>query len=159
MKMGTLYLAACMASAGLIGCAGTKVEEQVDREALREPPRSMHGELAGSGLDRIHASTSLGETEKRKLLDLQAKMAGDTFEIHDEISRLKGVLFETIAKKPYDAAKMDVLKKKLVKLNDQKMAKMFSALTQVEEILGVVSSQEERRELLREIMMERQMWR
>lgn len=144
--------------AGLSGCATSALEKQVDKEAAAEPPRAMHGELAGKGMDAFRNSPALTETQRRKLSDLHARMMNDTFRIQEEISRLKGVLFDTIVTTPYNAAKAETIKDKLIKLNDKRMTNMFDALTEAEKILGYVSPAERRRQLLGEFMNERFMY-
>lgn len=67
------------------------------------------------------------------------------------MSKLKGVLFETLTTTPYDAKKAEVLKKRIVKLNNEKMDSMFLAFEEVKRILGYMSPQE-RRELMRGLM-------
>lgn len=121
------------------GCASEKVkseEAQIAKEAQEQPVREMHGQVATKGFEAILTSKDLTEDQKKKLLDLHKKMTQETFKIQDETSQLKGVLFEAITKKPYDSAKVKVLKKKLLSLNDQKMKNMMKALDQVQTIVG-----------------------
>lgn len=121
-----------------INCA-TKTTEQdakLQQEVEAQPPRKMHGEVSQKGFESIVESKSLTEDQKGKLLKLHSKMSADTFKIQEETSKLKSVLFETITAKPYDNAKVNSIKKRLITLNDQKMRNMLNAIDEVKGIVG-----------------------
>jgi hypothetical protein len=120
------------------GCAGKSVQRQkeIQTEVQVQPVREMHGGVAAKGIEAILTSKTLTDDQKKKLLEVHEKMSKEIFEIQDETSQLKGVLFETLTTKPYDRPKVKALRKKLVVLNDKKMDKMFRALDKVQVILG-----------------------
>ena len=135
----------------LSACARVEVEKKVDQEAAMQPARSMHGGVASKGFAAIFRSSKLTQEQKEKFMDLHKRMVKDTFSIQDEISRLKGVLFETVTEVPYDAAKVNVLKKKLIQLNNAKMDKMLDALEDVKRIVGYMTH-EERQQFVRDML-------
>lgn len=149
MRISSLYLLAVLL--GLSACSTTQTEKAVDSEVAKQPVRSMHGEVAAKGYDAILKSPQLTEEQKNKFLALHKSMIASTFKIQTEMSKLKGVLFETLTTTPYDAKKAEVLKKRIVKLNNEKMDSMFLAFEEVKRILGYMSPQE-RRELMRGLM-------
>lgn len=122
----------------IINCAGKPTPEDVklEKEVQSQPAREMHGGVAAKGMEAILTSKSLTEEQKKQLIHLHGEMAKNTFGIQEEISKLKGVLFETITAKPFDRAKVNSLKKKIVNLNDKKMKNMFEALDKVQAIIG-----------------------
>lgn len=128
-----------MAAMSLVHCASKETKQQeasLKQEVQAQPVREMHGGVAGKGMEAIMSSQSLTEVQKKKLLEVHGAMAKETFKIQEETSQLKGVLFETIAAKPYDRNKVASLKKKLTALNDRKMKNMFDALEKVQLIVG-----------------------
>lgn len=138
MSKGMKVLVAGMAMLSLVHCASKEKQQEANlvKEVQAQPVREMHGGVAGKGMEAILSSQSLTEEQKKKLLELHGNMAKETFKIQEETSQLKGVLFETIAQKPYDRAKVTSLKKKLTVLNDRKMKNMFDALEKVQLIIG-----------------------
>lgn len=128
------YLAMILAGVGIIACAQLPTSE-VEREAAMQPARPMHGELAAKGLDAIDDS-KLTSAQKEALKSIHFRMVSETFRAQEETSQLKGVLFETITKAPYDAKKVEAIKQKIVTLNDKKINSMFWALNEVEKVLG-----------------------
>jgi hypothetical protein len=138
-------------SIGLVSCAQTEVKKEVEQEASQEVARPMHGPTAAKGMSAITNSPSLKPKQKEEFMKLHAKVMKDTFRIQDEISKYKSVLFQTIVEVPYNPTKMNEIKKKLVALNDEKMANMFDALTEVQRIMGYMPP-EERREFIRDFI-------
>ena len=131
-------------------CSSTQIEDKVEQEVTEQPARRMHGEVAQKGMSAIENS-SLSTEEKERIQELHSRMSKDTFRIQNEISKLKGVLFETFVTKPYDAKKVNVVKKRLLALNNEKMNNMLNALKEMENILGHIQP-EEREIFLRRVM-------
>ena len=145
MKNSYMHLTALVGIIGLMACANQQVDNEIQQKAAAQPTRTMHGEVANMGLESIDSSPSLTTEQKQKLHELQERMMKETFRIQDETSKLKGVLFETIATSPYDPKQISSLKKRLTALNDQKMSNMFSALSEAEKIVGYIPATEKRR--------------
>lgn len=121
----------------LVNCASKRAEEKaLQQQVQAQAPREMHGEVAQKGFEEIIQSKNLSEEQKEKLLKLHSQMAADTFKIQDETSKLKAVLFETMVQKPFNEKKVNIIKKQLIALNDQKMKNMLSAIDQVKDIIG-----------------------
>ena len=149
-----MMIAAVLATVGLMGCAQTQVEKDLDREATAEPARRMHGGVATKGYEAIENSRSLSPEQKQQLKELHGQMIAKTFTIQEDTAKLKGVLFNTLTKSPYDEQKVETIKKRLVALNEQKMQNMFSALSQAQKILGVTPP-EERMRLFDDMFLDR----
>lgn len=143
MKMTNVLLIGAFAIAGL-SCShkATVEEKKLEQEVQAQPAREMHGGVAAKGMEAILSSNSLTAEQKKELLQLHGKMAKETFQIQEETSQLKGVLFEAITSKPYDRKKVNILKKKLVALNDKKMKNMLQGLDDVQRILGEKTDEE-----------------
>lgn len=132
-------------------CAQTQVAKEVDARVAQENPRPSHGPLAARGMDLIMNSKTLSAEQKEKFMNLHRDVMRDTFAIQDEISKHKQVLFETLVEVPFNPARVNEVKKRLINLNEKKMQKMFSALDTAQKILGYLSP-EERREITRELV-------
>ncbi|HAG92119.1 MAG TPA: hypothetical protein DCL41_09615 [Bdellovibrionales bacterium] len=128
---------------GLAACSSSPTSEDVDQEVAEQPARTFHGGVAAKGMEAINDSKSLSSDQKDQLKKLHMKMAEETMEIQTEMSKVKGVLFETITSKPYKPKKVAELKKRLLSLNDKKMKNMIQALDKTEKILGENHSPEE----------------
>jgi hypothetical protein len=121
----------------LANCASTETNRKVDAEVKAEPAHIGTGAVAHSGYETIQDSQNLTNEQKMKLTELVGRMGRETAEINEETSKLKGVLFETLVATPFKAAEVDVIKGRLLKLNDKKMKKMLEALREAEGIIGV----------------------
>lgn len=126
----------------IAGCTMPQ-SKNLEAEIADQPARPMHGGVAGKVLMTINRS-NLPESQKTQLREVFKRMVAETFDNQEETSRVKGVLFETLTKSPYDAIKVKALKKRLVYLNDEKMYKMFWALSEVEKILDYASPDQKR---------------
>lgn len=151
--MNLKVLLAVWASFVLGACAQTETKKAVDNEVSAEPVRAMHGDVAMKGFEAIQSSTSLTTEQKTKLKDLHAQMAEETFKNQSETSKLKGVLFETITTSPYDGKKVEEIKGRLLKLNDQKMKSMLEAVGKVQKIVGT-NNTDEYKELYRHLLID-----
>ncbi|MGZ3771044.1 MAG: hypothetical protein ACXVCP_01855 [Bdellovibrio sp.] len=138
MKFNLKYVFIVLFLISSINCSTKQAQEEkkIDQEVQAQPARAPHGEVAQKGFESIVNSKSLTEDQKEKLLKLHSKMAADTFKIQEETSKLKGVLFDTITAKPYDDNKVNLIKKRLISLNDQKMKNMLNAIDEVKAIVG-----------------------
>lgn len=155
MKMtGTMTIVA-MAGLMAFGCAQKQVEKQVDKEVSAEPARPGRRELSAKATDAIESSKTLNESQKERLHQLQARIAAENTKLREETSKLKGVLFETVTTLPYQPSKVDVIKKRLAKLNQDQLNLMFGALHEAEEIIGYTENTD-RREMLQTIFEDSQ---
>ncbi|MGZ3772546.1 MAG: Spy/CpxP family protein refolding chaperone [Pseudobdellovibrionaceae bacterium] len=138
MKSSIRYFLMALCLFSVVNCASkpTQEEVKVQQEVQAEPPRKMHGEVAQKGFESIVQSKSLTDDQKAKLLKLHTKMSAETSQIQDETSKLKAVLFDTMTAKPYDSKKVNVIKKRLITLNDKKMKNMLKAIDEVKDIVG-----------------------
>ena len=134
-----------------LGCARTQVAKDIDAESKAQPARAMHGEVAARGMEVILQSPSLSEEQKERFVELHQQMMAKTFKIQNEISKLKGILFESIVSPSYNAEKIDEIKKRLITLNNERMSNMLNALKEVQTIVGYVPP-EERRAIMREFI-------
>jgi hypothetical protein len=134
--------AAIWIAVGLVlqACAHENMNN-LNQEVSAQPVRQMHGGVAAKGLEAINAS-NLTPEQKELLKKIHTRMIAETFDNQEETSKLKGVLFETITKTPYDAKKVEMIKKRLVALNDQKLNNMFGALKEVEKVIGYSKPEE-----------------
>ena len=62
-----------------------------------------------------------------------------------ETYRTKEVLFDTLAEVPYNKPKMEILQRRLEKLNERKMSAMFMALKKTEKVLGYLPPEQRSR--------------
>jgi Spy/CpxP family protein refolding chaperone len=119
-----------------LGCASS-AEKEVETQVSQEKPATAPGEVAGRGRDAIMNSKSLNEEQKKKIVDLMAKVQVENNTLKEETTKLKMTLFKSIAEGGYKAEQVNVMKSKLQKLENKKMDLMFSSLDQVKDILGV----------------------
>lgn len=103
-----------------------------------QPMPSMHGagELHAKGFEVWANSANLTADEKSKLAVIHNNTGRDAMRIKTEIGKAKMELFGELAKAKYDKKKVDSLKRAIVKLDSERLDKMFSSLEEVEKVLG-----------------------
>lgn len=132
----SLALSACAHGSLQDGSDRARLEDEVEKSVSRQPSRSFHGGVAMEGYAAIDESKKLPEERKRKLRELERRVASQTFAIQDEMSKVKGALFETLSAEKYEPAKLDLLKARLLRLNERKIDIMMKALEEAKSILS-----------------------
>lgn len=155
MKQIFQIIFSLICSLTVISCTQKPVasEKEVAHDVANEPTRQFHGGVARKGYEIITNSKSLTEEQRQKFFKLHSRMVRETFAIQDEMSKLKVVLFDTVMTKPLDNQKIEVIKKRLIELNNKKMNNMLGALDEVKDILGQIP-EKEYKELYRPFFLE-----
>lgn len=110
-------------------------ETAIRKEVQDQPARAFHGGVASVGTQAILVSKSLTQNQKDNLMKIHGRMMRETFKIQDEISMLKGLLFQTMTTRPYNDKKIEALKKELIELNNKKIRNMLTAIDEVQKIV------------------------
>lgn len=129
----------------LTSCAQKELEKEVDLQVASQPGWSPGQGILSNGLEKIMESPGLTDAQKNELADVMKSVMIEDLSIQDQLVRTKSVLFETIGETPYNKPKMDILRRRLEKLNERRMSNMFLALEKTEKILGYLPPEERHR--------------
>lgn len=136
MKKSNVVLGALLSVSALFlgGCNTT--DEKVEQRTAKETPTRDMGELTTRGFETWAGSANIDIDQKSKLWTIHSATARDAFRIRGEISKAKTALFKELADGGRDMKMIDGLKKKIVKLDQERLDLMFKSLDSVEKVLG-----------------------
>ena len=140
----------CVKDGSSDSCQMNKCDGQCDGKAAKsEGHHGNHGRAHGAagamgGSESLQAkgfevwatSANLTADEKSKLAVIHTSTGRDAMRIRSEIGKAKMEMFGELAKANYDKKKIDSLKKQIVKLDSERLDKMFKSLEEVEKLLG-----------------------
>lgn len=135
MKNTMLLPLTILLTVSLAGCAGQhKAEKHIEQEmkAVKVEEKSTPGMTAR---ESIANSTELSADQKAKLLALQEKTSAKINELKLEIEKAKFVLVQTALEPKMDRREYRTLKKKIAKLEKEKMDVGFKAIDQARDII------------------------
>lgn len=135
-------IAVLLTAAVLTSCAAKELEREVDLEVAAQPAEVAEHGAVTIGLEKIMSSPNLDDSQKDELAGLLKMMMLESMAIQEQTSRLKSVLFDTVVAVPYRKEKVEEIRRRLVKLNDRKMAIMSIALVRAEKIVGYLPPEE-----------------
>ncbi len=121
----------------VVGCSSTSTQEQIAREkevTESMPTRSVMSQRVKSILRN---SPNLNEDQRDKFLMLHSDVMSEVAIINDELRKSKVVMFNNMVADEYDAKKIRILRKSIVKLNKKKLNVMFDAMDESKKILGL----------------------
>lgn len=81
--------------------------------------------------------------QKEKLIEIASRTETEARIIRSEIEESKILLFQTLAQVDYESKDIEVIRKKLVALDQKRLEQMFKALSQVQQIVGFGKDRED----------------
>lgn len=131
MKNAKYALFALIAFAG---CASTN--KTIDTKVAQETKVSNSRELRNEVDQLIQNDQQLTADQKTKLLALRQSISAQTIAINRQELRLRSVLTEELLSPDYSIDEVALIKKRLKKLESQRLSLLFSGIDQGAEILG-----------------------
>lgn len=140
------HIAYCIAltiSLGLLaGCTSTE-EKALNEQIAKEPGVYTANGLAERSEQIIKESSSLNEEQKQQLLNLHDKTRAEMAKIRFQMGKLKGTFFKTLvaSNKSKKNKEIEMVKKKMTQLHNQKLSLMLGSLEEAKGILGDVQDE------------------
>lgn len=119
---------------GLSACA-TQAEKQVDAQAAEQSAIQSPNQAAYSGRFAVRVSEKLSGDQKVKFLEIMDQTQAKVNDIRAQEGQLKAAMFQSLSEGNFNDSEMNVFKKKLKKLEGQKLDLMFSSLDDVRKLL------------------------
>lgn len=136
MKSKSLGLGLALSFAVLmVGCA-TPAQKRVDKQMQKESGVSSQSGLRMKGYQAILDSQDISKKQREDMLKLYAKTSQRIMGVRSEMGKLKGVLFQNLLKPNGKETDLNVVKRRLSRLNDEKLDIMLDALASARTILG-----------------------
>jgi hypothetical protein len=131
-RMG-LFLVSALA---LQGCAHGKAEKRIDDQLAAEPQVSSRTELSQQAERLISTAPGLTEEQKTRLLQLSVSVRAQGDEYRKESLLLRELLIKDVISSDYNAQEVSLVKKRIRKLEEKRVATIFDAVETANRILG-----------------------
>jgi len=135
----TLFIAACARSSA--------VNERVDLQVQKEPEVPQGTPAAVASRKVISESNQITPRQKTDLLAIHGKMAQDVAVIRGEMAKLQVILFKKVIEPDSPEDEIKNIRARLLNLDRKRTGRILSALDEVQRVLGVDPSRQERQPL------------
>lgn len=126
-----------------LGCASHKVEQKIDQE-IKAVKMEEKTTPAMSAREHIMNATDLSADQKTKLLALQEKTSAKINDLKSQIEKAKYVLVQTALEPKMNRKEYRALKKKISKLEKERMEVGFKAIDDARDIIDPVKTNQAR---------------
>ena len=133
--MNLSRLAMAITFAASLGCQ-TAAQKNVDTKVANESGTYTEKDMSKKVKDIFSNNEKLSQKQRTDLLVLHSKTTAEVQKIRFEMGKLKGVFLKNLIANETNDSELNIVKKKLVKLNDQKMDVMFDSMSSAKKILG-----------------------
>jgi uncharacterized lipoprotein YajG len=147
-----LSLFALLASLAAAGCATTP-NPAIEAKIAKEPPVANRQELQNEASQMIQSDKDLSADQKQRLEILRTKLGAQLDEISAQSLKLRSVLVQDVLSPGYSVDEVDLIKKRLKKLEDKRLTLMFDGVDQANSILGRQAARHSH--VMRELLEER----
>lgn len=144
MKKSILFITSLVAIATLPSCAGHKVTEQKVEKEIQAVNLNTQESTQEANRNFIMNSDKLTDDQKKMLVDLQVKTNAQMSETKNEIEKTRQVLIQTILEPKMNQREYSILKKKIVKLEKNRVEIGFKALNEARSIIAPKANAENR---------------
>lgn len=129
----------------MLGCnsATKKQQAEIDQEVKEQPMANSPEKIAERASEVFTKAPGLTEPQRQKLMMVYLRTYTDAMNIRTEIGQSKALLFKKAADVNYKSNEIEILKKKIVDLDQKRLNIMFKALSEVQEIVGYGKDKEQ----------------
>jgi hypothetical protein len=120
----------------LQGCAHSQTDHKIDQSLAQGAVVSSPSELNKENVSAIQESTTLTDDQKQKLLALNHSIRVQSDDLRLQSLKLRALLVQTLIKQDYSVDEVRGIKKRLEKVEKQRLKVIFSAIDQANMILG-----------------------
>lgn len=133
------------------GC--NHADKKLDEALAKTPPVANTAELQKQAEERIANIPDLTDDQRRQLNDLRKGLKAEMGKLNEEALKLRSLLLEAVLDETYSEGKVSTLKKRMKKVEDEKLATTFKSVDRVNQILGRSSSVERRRAAMYDVIL------
>lgn len=129
----------------LASCSSqSTAEKEVDKEVAQEQPATSRPEFLEASREILFEADTLSPEQRQKLRKLYGQSMKKSDDIRMELSKNQLVLMKSLVNPKAKEEEIDVLKNRIVKLEQQRTKNFLSALDEARRILGRTSTDDER---------------
>ena len=147
----------------VVGCASmggpdrqtTLANSAIEEKIAAEPPAPDANAIALRAAETFSNADGLTPKQKQKLMEIYHRTYEDAIAIQTEIGKSKSLLFKLVSSVSYESDDVDRIRKKVVDLDQKRLAIMFQALADVQGVVGYGQDKERIYKHFREFEMPR----
>jgi len=113
-----------------------KKPDELDQKISTQAPADTPNQIMERASMAFANAEGLTQEQKLKLSEIYKRVYTESMQIRRDIGQSKSLLFMTLAKTNYKASEVTELKKKIVNLDQKRLNLMFSALDDVQSVVG-----------------------
>ena len=144
MKKSILFITSLVLMGTLSSCAQQKVAEQKVEKEIQAVNLNASESTQEANRNFIMNSDKLSVEQKKMLVELQTKTNEQMNETKKEIEKTRQVLIQTILEPKMNKREYSILKKKIVKLEKNRVENGFKALNEARNIIAPKDDAESR---------------
>lgn len=120
-----------------VGCAThTNYDSSLDQRIKAEKPANAPEEIAQRAADVFSTAPGLTAEQRKELHALYLKTYAESREIRKEIGKMKSLLFKEAATKKFNSKDINELTRRIVDADQRRLKLMFSAMEEMQNIVG-----------------------
>lgn len=123
--------------------ASKKQEAEVAQEVSQQQPANTPEQIADRASEAFSKAEGLTELQRQKLIAIYMDTYAQAMEIRTEMGKSKALLFMKAADVNYKSNEIEILKNKIVDLDQKRLNLMFKALTKVQNVVGYGKDREQ----------------
>lgn len=132
----------------IIECTSPSIKDKASSDTLSqkiksEPPAETAEAIANRGAETFVNSPHLTAEQKQKIMVIYIRTYNDAKRIRADIGKSKSLLFNLMATKKNDSKEVEALKRHIIQLDQSRLNIMFTALKEVQAIIGTGKDKEE----------------
>ena len=119
----------------LCGCASAP-EKKLDSKIAEEPPIQNRQALQAQNTQLIASAPGLSDDQKAKLNSLRDSIRAKTDALSEEALKLRSLLIKDLLMTKYDSREVELIEKKLRKVENDRVSAMVDGVKKANVILG-----------------------
>lgn len=119
----------------LLGCAHS-TNKQIDEKISQENQVQRTSDLRAEAAKQLQAAPGLTDSQRENLSSLQSVTSQRLRDLQSEGLKLRSILIKDVLSTNYNAKEVSQLKKRIQKVEGQRLDTLFSAIDNANDILG-----------------------
>src|SRR5579862_3939202 len=125
----------CSTAALAAGCAHGDLDHRID-EKLAKEPEANRAALQKETAQVIKTAPGLTDEQRAKLEALRKSMRAEADQLRAQSLKLRAVLIADVISPNFDEDEVELIKRRMKALEDQRLSAIFGAVDQANTILG-----------------------
>jgi hypothetical protein len=135
-KVKIAMIAAVVLALPAIGCATSKTKKALDNKLSQEAQVQSPKVLQEEASSLVDKNPNLTTEQKTKLHDLREQTRQQMDEIQRDSLKLRAVLIQDVLAQKYNPVEVDLIKRRMAKLDSKRTSVIFDAVDKTNRILG-----------------------